>query len=193
MLLFLLEVTEVERRERLIIRRRLDCPDFDLALNALVGYALRIRDHLRTLSTHMREIMAASRTRRTAKKAARTKVGSRTRTRTTAADTGPVTLTEAKALAQAKQPKLAIRAVRKSAAPPASPAAVGAERENSEKERREEFKRRIREYKATMEIMKKRGARRPRPKSAAKQRRRADFRGRIVRAAADFCRGRFVV
>jgi hypothetical protein len=100
------------------------------------------------------------------KKSTKSKTGAKPRTKTIAADAGPVTLAEAKALAQAKQPKLAVRAARKSAAPPASPAAVGAERKNLEKERREEFKRRIREYKATMEIMKKRGARRPRPKKA---------------------------
>jgi hypothetical protein len=75
--------------------------------------------------------------------------------------TGPVTLEEARALARAKQPKLAAQAVRKTAAPPASPAAVGAEREKLQKERREERARRVREYKATMEIMKRRGARRP--------------------------------
>ena len=45
---------------------------------------------------------------------------------------------------------------------------MGAERENLEKERRDEFARRVREYKATMTIMKKRGARRPRPRGAAK-------------------------
>lgn len=83
-----------------------------------------------------------------------------------APSTGPVTLEEARALAQAKQPKLAMRAVRKAAAPPASPAAVGAEREKLRKERREERARRVREYKATMEIMKRRGARRPRPKAS---------------------------
>jgi hypothetical protein len=102
------------------------------------------------------------------KKSTKSKTAAKPRTKTIAADAGPVTLAEAKALAEAKQPKLAVRAARKSAAPPASPAAVGAERKNLEKERREEFKRRIREYKATMEIMKKRGARRPRPKKAAK-------------------------
>jgi hypothetical protein len=80
--------------------------------------------------------------------------------------TGPVTLDEARALAEAKQPKLAARAVRKTAAPPASPAAVGAEREKLREERREERARRVREYKATMAIMKRRGARRPRPKAA---------------------------
>ena len=58
--------------------------------------------------------------------------------------------------------------MRKGAAPPASPATVGAERENLEKEWRDELARRVREYKATMAIMKKRGARRPRPKGAAK-------------------------
>ena len=81
-----------------------------------------------------------------------------------AADAGPVSLAEAKALAQAKNPKLAMRAVRKSAAPPASPAAVGAERQRLKRDRQAEFKRRIQEYKDTMEIMKKRGARRPRSK-----------------------------
>ncbi|HZP09711.1 SGNH/GDSL hydrolase family protein [Methyloceanibacter sp.] len=84
----------------------------------------------------------------------------------TAVDTGPVTLAEAKTLALAKRPKLAAQAMSKGAVPPASPANVGAERENLEKERREEYARRIREYTATMEIMKKRGARRPRPKRA---------------------------
>ena len=87
----------------------------------------------------------------------------------TAPDAGPVSLAEAKALVRAKQPKLAVKAARESVAPPTSPAAVGAERQRLENERREEFTRRIREYKATMEIMKKRGARRPRPKKAAKR------------------------
>ena len=119
--------------------------------------------------------MAASGNRRKARKVARTKpgtkVGIKKNIKTIAADTGPVTLAEARALAQAKQPKLAVRAVRKGAAPPASPAAVGAERENLNKERRDELARRVREYKATMTIMKKRGARRLRPKVAAKTKR----------------------
>lgn len=116
--------------------------------------------------------MEASRKRRKTKKVPRAKTGTKARTkkyiRPTAADRGPVTLAEARALAQARQPKLAVRAVRKDALPPASPAAVGAERENLEKERRDEFARRVREYKATMTIMKRRGARRPRPRGAAK-------------------------
>jgi hypothetical protein len=115
--------------------------------------------------------MATSRKRKTAKKAARAKAGSKARTKATAPPTGPVTLDEARALAQAKRPKRAVRAVRKRAMPPASPAAVGAEREKLEKERREEFARRVREYKDTMVIMKRRGARRPRPKGAAKPKR----------------------
>ena len=80
---------------------------------------------------------------------------------------GPVTLAEARALAMAKQPTLATRAVR-AAAPPASPAAVGAERQRLEKERQQEIARRVREYKATMSIMKKRGARRSPAKTTAR-------------------------
>src|SRR5262245_48840936 len=86
------------------------------------------------------------------------------RTKAIADDTRPVTLAEAKALARAKRPTLAARAARKTAAPPASPAAVGAERERLDKEWREEIANRIREYKDTMAIMKRRGARRPRAK-----------------------------
>jgi hypothetical protein len=112
--------------------------------------------------------MAASGKRRKAKPVARAKKGANKQRKKTAPDAGPVTLAEAKALAQAKDPKLAIRAARKSAVPPASPAPVGAERERLEQERRVEFARRIQEYKATMEIMKKRGARRPRSKRADK-------------------------
>jgi hypothetical protein len=117
--------------------------------------------------------MARAAKRKKAKKAApvkaRAKTRPKTRTKAIAPDTGPVTLDEAKALVQAKQPKLTLRAVRKTAAPPASPAAVGAEREKLKKERRDERARRVREYKAMMEIMKRRGARRPRPKGVKAQ------------------------
>jgi hypothetical protein len=95
---------------------------------------------------------------------ARAKKRSMARPQAIAPDTGPVTLEEARALAQAKRPTLAFQDVGKTAAPPASPAAVGAERQKLRKEQRDERARRIREYKATMEIMKRRGARRPRPK-----------------------------
>lgn len=94
---------------------------------------------------------------------------------------GPVTLAEARALARARQPKLAARALRKTASPPASPATVGAERERLQKERRDERARRLREYKAMMSIMKKRGARRPRPKGAT-----APKRGRSVAKPGPF-------
>ena len=113
--------------------------------------------------------MARATKRKKAKKAApvkaRVKARSKTPTKTMAPDTGPVSLEEARALAAAKQPRLALRAVRKTTAPPASPAAVGAERKKLKKEQRDERARRVREYKATMEIMKRRGARRARPKA----------------------------
>jgi hypothetical protein len=100
-----------------------------------------------------------------------------------AADTGPVTLAEARTLARAKHPKLAARAMRKGAVPLASPAGVGAEREKLAKERREELANRISEYKATMAIMKRRGARRARSQKAPKvkresRNRKADRSGR---------------
>ena len=102
--------------------------------------------------------------RKTAPVKAPVKKRSMARLQAIAPDTGPVTLEEARALAQAKRPTLAFQDVGKTAAPPASPAAVGAERQKLKKEQRDERARRIREYKATMEIMKRRGARRPRPK-----------------------------
>jgi len=85
--------------------------------------------------------------------------------------TGPVTLAEAKALVLAKQPKVRKKALRKAAVPAASPGTVGAEREKLKQERSKELARRLREYKATMAIMKKRGARRPQPKAAVKPKR----------------------
>jgi hypothetical protein len=122
--------------------------------------------------------MARKAIRKMAKKAASTKARTKTapkkagRTEMAAkalmSGTGPVTLDEARAMVQAKQPKLLARAVRKGAAPPASPASVGAERQKLEQARRMERARRINEYKATLEIMKSRGARRPRAKKTAK-------------------------
>ena len=81
---------------------------------------------------------------------------------------GPVTLAEAQAMVQAQRPPQAMRQVSKAAAPPASPASVGAERKKLEKQRKDEIAQRVRDYKATMAIMKKRGARRPSPKGAPK-------------------------
>jgi hypothetical protein len=110
----------------------------------------------------------SARKRAKAKKSTPARRPAKTAAKAVAPAAGPVTLDEAKALATAKNPKLAMRAVRKSAAPPASPMAVGIARQELDKERREERKRRIDEYKATMDIMKRRGARRPRRKSTAK-------------------------
>jgi hypothetical protein len=127
--------------------------------------------------------MAASAKRKKASKKTRAKknisrhkkaAAAKARTKKVRADVGagPVTLDEAKDLARAKNPKLAARAMRKGAVPPASPAAIGAERKRLERERHEEFANRIREYKATMAIMKARKARPPRSKSAAKRKSR---------------------
>ncbi|WP_119421671.1 GDSL-type esterase/lipase family protein [Desertibaculum subflavum] len=77
-----------------------------------------------------------------------------------------MTLAEAKSIARAKQPKLAVKAVRKGALPPESPAAIGVARVERDRRWHDELARRVREYKATMDIMKRRGARRARPKSA---------------------------
>ncbi len=82
---------------------------------------------------------------------------------------GPVTLEEAKALARAKEPQLAVKAVRKDLAPPTSPKNVGEERKILKKKTKDELDRRIKEYKATMSIMKKRGARRPKGAAAPEE------------------------
>lgn len=109
-----------------------------------------------------------SRKRSKAKKSVAAKRPAKTAASAVAPAAGPVTLDEAKALAMAKKPTLAARAVRKNVAPPASPMPLGVAQQQVDKERREERKRRIDDYKATMDIMKRRGARRPRRKSTAK-------------------------
>jgi hypothetical protein len=92
-----------------------------------------------------------------------------------------VTLEEARALARAQQPKRAAKAARATVAPP-TPAAVGEERERLREQQRAERARRIRDYQATMEIMKRRGARPPRAKGGAKPK-----RGRVrAKPAAGF-------
>src|SRR5258708_40161648 len=74
---------------------------------------------------------------------ARVKKRSMARLQAIAPDTGPVTLEEARALARAKRPTLAFQDVGKTAAPPASPAAVGAARQKLKKEQRDERARNI--------------------------------------------------
>ncbi|HEV2803909.1 MAG TPA: hypothetical protein VGW57_03150 [Chthoniobacterales bacterium] len=73
-----------------------------------------------------------------------------------AAADSAVTLEEAKALVRARSPQHALRRQR-GPFPAASPRSVGEERKKLQAERRQENERRIREYKATLEIMKRRG------------------------------------
>jgi hypothetical protein len=118
--------------------------------------------------------MVAKPKRKAAKKVAR-KTGAKSRSaKTILPPAGPVTLDEARAQTVAKQPSLAIR---KAAAPAATPAPLGAERKRLEKARESEFDRRIREYKSTMEIMKKRGARAPASKTKAKAGKKGEIAG----------------
>ncbi len=80
-------------------------------------------------------------------------------------DAGPVTLDEARALAGVTHPAVVAHGLRRRTAPPGSPAALGAERRRLRKERKEEIKKRVRDYKATLAIMKARGARAKRKKA----------------------------
>lgn len=68
--------------------------------------------------------------------------------------TGPVTLAQARALAKVRAP---LERGAKLALEPASPATVGLERRKLEKKQELERRQRIKEYKATLAIMKKRG------------------------------------
>lgn len=86
------------------------------------------------------------------------------RSRKTAEAIGPVTLEEARALAMVQEPSLAKAALKKSTQPPASPYLFGKVKADLQEARRKEIERRVREYQATMSIMKQRGARRPTPK-----------------------------
>ncbi|MBM3563163.1 MAG: hypothetical protein FJX48_08435 [Alphaproteobacteria bacterium] len=72
---------------------------------------------------------------------------------------GPVTLDEARALAQAKQQPARIAARRAGIAPAVSPEKIGRARRQVKTERDAEIARREREYKAVMSIMKRRGGR----------------------------------
>lgn len=73
---------------------------------------------------------------------------------------GPVTLAEARALAAPVAPRRALQ--RRTGVPPApTPAAVGAERRRLAIAREREKREQIRDYKATLTIMKRRGAKAP--------------------------------
>jgi hypothetical protein len=69
----------------------------------------------------------------------------------------------------AKHPSLSKAALKKSTQPAASPQSVGKAKVDLQEERRREIERRVREYEATMKIMKQRGARRPTPKGKSAQ------------------------
>jgi hypothetical protein len=97
-----------------------------------------------------------------------TRARSKARAKAAAPPTGPVTLDQAKALARARQPKLAAKAARAKAAPP-TPEDVGKERKRLREGQRAERERRIRDYKATMDIMKHRGALPPKRRRAGKK------------------------
>src|SRR5262245_23094973 len=104
---------------------------------------------------------------------------------------GPVTLAEARALAQAQAPQ---RTVRRSAAPAvrtATHASVADERQKLEEQISAENERRIREYKATISIMKSRGVKGLAPAAEAHPRRRGSGARRAT--VTDLCRGRFLV
>lgn len=79
------------------------------------------------------------------------------------AESGPVTLAQARALARVRAP--ALRGAR-AALPTASPAKVGLERRKLELKQAQERRARIKEYKATLAIMKKRGVKGLAPRRA---------------------------
>ena len=95
--------------------------------------------------------------------------------RAAAPSAGPVSLEQAKAIARAQQVQGPKRAVRGLAAkfPEASVGSVGAERKKLELQRRTENERRIRDYKATLEVMKRRGVKGLAPATAKPGKRRA--------------------
>lgn len=83
---------------------------------------------------------------------------------TSSAATGPVTLAEARALATAAAP--IAKGAKAAAVVTTSPAPVGLERRRLARSQQQERRRRIKEYKATLAIMKKRGVKGLVPKAA---------------------------
>ncbi len=94
--------------------------------------------------------------------------------RAAAPSAGPVTLEQAKAIAQAQVqgPKRAVRGLG-AKLPEASVGSVGSERKKLALQRRKENERRIREYKATLEVMKQRGVKGLAPAATKPGKRRA--------------------
>ena len=89
-------------------------------------------------------------------------VSRRPTSKSSAAGTGPVTLKQARALARLVVP---LPKGGKAALVPASPASVGVARRKLELKQEQERRRRIKEYKATLAIMKKRGVKGLGPKA----------------------------
>lgn len=92
----------------------------------------------------------SSQKKRTAKR-----VPKRQKSRATSVASGPVSLAQARVMVRGPAPRRALRSP--SALPSASPADVGVEKKKLELERRQEKKRRIREYRDTLRVMKQRG------------------------------------
>lgn len=113
-------------------------------------------------STFFEASYMGSKRRKTKRKKAKKGITSKRRAalRQSSADAGPVTLNEAKVLAASRRTTRSSRLASGVVTPSPSPEGVAVERERLERERREEFARRISEYKAVMEVMKQRGARR---------------------------------
>ena len=112
---------------------------------------------------------SSARPKKSRKAVKKSKKAAKPRAKAAAPPVGPVTLEEARALARAKEPQLAAKAASREIAPPTSPRGVGEERKILEKKRKDELDRRVKEYKATMSIMKKRGARRPKGAAAPEE------------------------
>ncbi len=116
-----------------------------------------------------------------AKAAPRKKSPTRAARATAPAGESPVTLEQARALVRARAPKRALRGPA-ATAPAASPESIGLARERLAAERRREDERRIREYQATMEIMKRRGVKGLDAKAVKAGKRRAPGAGRPAAA-----------
>lgn len=88
--------------------------------------------------------------------------------RATISDGPPLTLEQAQAVVRSTQAPR--RGTRRALVVDATPASVGKEREQLEKQQREERERRVEEYKATMELLKKRGVKGLGPPETEKRR-----------------------
>lgn len=107
------------------------------------------------------------------KPVAKAKKRAASQTKNAAPESAPLTLAQARALAQVPARKAATRSALRGAVATASPGTVGAERRKLRVQQREEIRRRTRDYKATLSIMKKRGVKGLGPDAASGKRGRA--------------------